>query len=92
MNEHPHQAPKKREKHTDCRNAGKDHVDDGIDNIEKQPGGAEDDRLHGIKAHEAVAFLQNVKNNSADQWDTRNRRRDVRRQAGRRGVHLGRWW
>jgi len=55
-------------------------VNDSRDDIEDEPGDAEDDRLHRVKPDETVSFLQNVKDDSADQRNTGDRRRHIRRQ------------
>ena len=61
----------------------KDCVGNCINNREKNPGAAKDDRLHRVKTHKTVALFEHIKDDAADQRNTGNRRGDVRRQTGR---------
>ena len=61
----------------DRRNRPENAVQDAGQQIEQQPGRAEDDGLHGVETDETVALLQQIKDNAADQWEASQSGSDV---------------
>src|SRR5438045_1256857 len=67
--------------------------ENGAGNVDQNPGGAEQDRLHRVKADEGIAFFEKQKNDPAHQRNTRESGGDVRGQtAGCRSCHWLGWW
>jgi len=83
------------EKHQDAADTGdrtEDRMHDRRDNVKQEPRATEDDRLHGVKTHEAVAFFENVENDAADQWNAGNGCGHVRGQTSRGGCRSCLWF
>ena len=80
MHQRRDHRPQKYQDRTDAGNRSDNRVHHHRGYVEEKPGAAEDDRLHRVKTHKAVPFFQQIKNNSADEWDASNRSRDVRWQ------------
>ena len=78
VNERLNDPPKKRQDSANCWNRPEDQKEDPRHYVEQKPSAAEDDRLHGVEAHKVVALLQDVKNDAADQRNTRNCRSNIR--------------
>jgi len=66
LDERSDYCPEKHEETADSRNGAKDRVHHGGGNIKKKPCAAENDRLHGVKAHKTVVLLDDIENDAAD--------------------------
>ncbi len=89
MSQHCDEAPEKRENNTDRRHASKNQVDDHRNDIEEEPGAAEDDRLHRVETNELIVLFQDVKDQAADERNTGERRGDIGGQS--RGIWRSAW-
>lgn len=62
----PDQSPENNEQAADAGDGGEDRMHDACDDIENDPGRAEDDRLHGVKADKLIMLFEDVENDAAD--------------------------
>ena len=69
MDERCDNRPEEYENTTDAGDRTEDRMHDRRDNVKQEPRATKDDRLHGIKTHEAVVFFENVENDAADEWN-----------------------
>src|SRR5436305_2321477 len=56
MDERRDQSPEHNEQSAKCRDRAENREDNSRDDVEHDPGAAEDDRLHGVEAHKAVVL------------------------------------
>src|SRR5439155_4472587 len=73
LNERSNDCPEKHEDTANPRNRAEDRVHHRGGNIKKKPCPAKNDRLHRVEAHERVVFFENIKNDTADQWNAGDR-------------------
>jgi len=66
MHERRDDCPEKYEDTTDTRDCAKHGMHHCRDNVKQKPRAAEDDRLHCVKTHKAIALFENIKNDAAD--------------------------
>ena len=72
MNQRRDDCPEKYQDATDARDGPKHRMDDRGHNVKEKPRAAKDDRLHRVEAHKTVVFLEDIKNDAADQRDARD--------------------
>src|SRR6266481_5301239 len=78
--------PEKYQNAADSWNRSEHRVHDSGHDVKEKPSATENDRLHGVEAHEAVVLFQNVENNATDQRNAGDRRSYVRRQSSLYGF------
>lgn len=61
------------------RNRPQDRADNVADDIEQEPDPAKNDRLHRVEPDELIVLLEDVKNQTADERNAGESRRDIRR-------------
>ena len=90
MNNKRDQTPEDGEEDSKRGKTAENKMDDGGEDVEEKPGAPEDDRLNGIKSNEPIALFQDVKDDPADERNTGERGRHIRRQPSRGSVHFRR--
>ena len=66
LNDCDDDSPKKIQNAGDNRDPPENETNNGCRDIEKEPGTAKNDRLHGVKTDKAVALFQDIKDNAAN--------------------------